>query len=83
MLVARFYTVAEVGAAAAVISAMNLLAALSLVGLGDAIIRFLPKAEKPRKLLPHGKRRPCPGACRCIYCRNGDMVAGARFSQGE
>jgi O-antigen/teichoic acid export membrane protein len=51
MLVARFYTVAEVGAAAAVISAMNLLAALSLVGLGDAIIRFLPKAEKPRELI--------------------------------
>jgi len=47
MVVARFYTEAEVGWGAAIISAMSLLAMLSSLGFGDALIRFLPKAEKP------------------------------------
>jgi O-antigen/teichoic acid export membrane protein len=47
MVVARFYTEAEVGLGAAIISAMSLLAMLSRLGFGAALIRFLPKAEKP------------------------------------
>ncbi len=51
MLVAHFYNVADVGTAAALISAVNLLSMLSLVGLGDAIIRFLPSSEKPTEMI--------------------------------
>lgn len=47
MVAARFYTEAEVGLGAAIISAITLLAMLSRLGFGDALIRFLPKAEKP------------------------------------
>jgi len=47
MVVARFYTEAEVGLGAAIISAISLLAMLSRLGFGAALIRFLPKAEKP------------------------------------
>ena len=47
MVVARFYTEAEVGLSAAIISAMSLLALLSRLGLGVTLIRFLPRAEKP------------------------------------
>jgi O-antigen/teichoic acid export membrane protein len=51
MVVARFYTDAEVGLAAAIISALTFLALLSRLGLGIAIIRFLPKAEKPVEMI--------------------------------
>lgn len=47
MVVARFYTEAEVGWAAAIIAVMDLLARLSRLGFNAALIRFLPKAEKP------------------------------------
>jgi O-antigen/teichoic acid export membrane protein len=47
MIVARFYTDAEVGLGAAIISSMTLLAALGALGLGIALVRFLPKAERP------------------------------------
>jgi len=47
VVVARFYTEEEVGLGAAIISAMTLLALLSRLGLDIALIRFLPKAEKP------------------------------------
>jgi O-antigen/teichoic acid export membrane protein len=47
MVVARFYTEAEVGLGAAIISSMTLLAALGRLGLGTAIVRFLPKSERP------------------------------------
>ncbi len=47
MVVARFYTEADVGFGAAIISAMSLLAMLSRLGFGAALVRFLPKAEKP------------------------------------
>lgn len=47
MVVARFYTEAEVGWGAAIISSMTLLARLSTLGFGNALVRFLPKAEKP------------------------------------
>jgi len=51
MVVARLYTEAEVGLGAAIISAMSLLALLSGLGLDVALIRFLPKAEKPVDLI--------------------------------
>lgn len=51
MVVARFYTEAEVGWGSAIISAMSLLAMLSVPGFGAAIIRFLPKAERPQDMI--------------------------------
>ena len=47
IIVAHFYTTAEVGIGSAVIASMNILSLLSSVGLSDALIRFLPRAEKP------------------------------------
>jgi len=51
MVVARFYTEAEVGWGAAIISSISLLAMLSVPGFGAALIRFLPKAEKPQEMI--------------------------------
>jgi len=51
MVVARFYTEAEVGYSSAIISAISFLAMLSLVGLNSSLVRFLPHADKPQKLI--------------------------------
>ena len=51
VVVTRFYTEAEVGYSAAIISVVTLLANLSLVGLDASLIRFLPRAEKPQELI--------------------------------
>jgi O-antigen/teichoic acid export membrane protein len=51
MVVARFYTEAEVGWGSAIISAISLLALLSVPGFGASLIRFLPKAEKPQEMI--------------------------------
>jgi O-antigen/teichoic acid export membrane protein len=51
MVVARFYTVYEVGVGSAIISAIYFLALLSTLGLDIAIIRFLPKSQKPVELV--------------------------------
>lgn len=51
VVVARFYTEAEVGFSSAIISAIGLLASLSLLGLDVSLIRFLPQAERPRELI--------------------------------
>jgi len=51
IVVARFYTEAEVGLGSAVISAMSLLSIISLVGLNISLVRFLPHADKPRELI--------------------------------
>jgi len=51
MVVARFYTEAEVGWGAAIISVISLLALLSVPGFDAALIRFLPKAEKPQDMI--------------------------------
>lgn len=51
MVVARFYTEAEVGWGAAIISVISLLAMLSVPGFGAALIRFLPKAENPQGMI--------------------------------
>jgi O-antigen/teichoic acid export membrane protein len=51
MVVARFYTEAEVGWGSAIISAISLLAMLSVPGFGAALIRFLPKTENPQDMI--------------------------------
>jgi len=51
MVVARFYTEAEVGFSSAIISAISLIATISLVGLNTSLIRFLPQANKPPELI--------------------------------
>lgn len=51
MVVARFYTEAEVGLSSAIISMMTLIATASLVGLNASLVRFLPHADKPRELI--------------------------------
>ena len=51
MVVARFYTEAEVGYSSAIISAISLLTILSLAGLNSSLIRFLPHTEKPQDLI--------------------------------
>ena len=51
IIVARFYTEAEVGFSSAIISASSLLATISLVGLNISLVRFLPHSEKPQELI--------------------------------
>ena len=51
VVIARFYTEAEVGYSSAIISVVSLLATLSLLGLEVSLIRFLPRAEKPQELI--------------------------------
>jgi O-antigen/teichoic acid export membrane protein len=51
MIVARFYTEAGVGFSSAIISAISLLAIISLVGLNVSLVRFLPHADKPQELI--------------------------------
>ena len=54
IVVARFYTEAEVGYSSAIISAISLLAVVSLVGLNSSVIRFLPLADRPQKMINFG-----------------------------
>ena len=51
MIVARFYTEAEVGLGSAIISAISLLSIISLVGLNISLVRFLPHSDKPQELI--------------------------------
>ncbi len=51
VVVARFYTEANVGYSAAIISAATLLATLSLFGFNASLIRFLPQSPKPQDLI--------------------------------
>jgi len=51
MIVARFYTEAEVGFGSAIISAISLLSIISMVGLNISLVRFLPHADKPQDLI--------------------------------
>jgi len=51
LIVARFYSEAVVGYSSAIISALNLLAVLSLVGFNISLVRFLPRAENPSKMI--------------------------------
>jgi O-antigen/teichoic acid export membrane protein len=49
MVVTRYYASEEVGLASTIISAMNLLAMLSLLGFNVALIRFLPNADEKKQ----------------------------------
>jgi len=51
MIVARFYTEAEVGLGSALISLISLLALFSQLGLNLSLIRFLPHSEKPEEMI--------------------------------
>lgn len=51
MVVARFYSETEVGYSSAIISAINLIALLSAVGLNISVIRFLHQATNPKGLI--------------------------------
>jgi O-antigen/teichoic acid export membrane protein len=51
IIVARFYSEAEVGFSSAIISAISLLATISMVGLNVSLIRFLPYADKSGELI--------------------------------
>jgi O-antigen/teichoic acid export membrane protein len=51
MVVARYYAESEVGFSSAIISAISLLAMISLVGLNTSLIRFLPHTDKPQELM--------------------------------
>jgi O-antigen/teichoic acid export membrane protein len=51
IIVARYYTAEDLGYGSAAISAMSLLGSLSLIGLNTTIIRFLPSAEKPQRMI--------------------------------
>jgi len=51
LIVARFYSEAVVGYSSAIISALNLLAVLSLAGLDISLVRFLPRADSPPKMI--------------------------------
>ena len=51
IVVARFYDEAEVGWGTATISAIALLALLSRLGLGFALIRFLPRSRNPVEMI--------------------------------
>jgi O-antigen/teichoic acid export membrane protein len=51
IVVARFYSETEVGYGSAIISVINLIALLSVVGLNFSVIRFLHQAAKPQELI--------------------------------
>jgi O-antigen/teichoic acid export membrane protein len=48
MVVTRYYASEEVGLASTIISSMNLLAMLSLLGFNVALIRFLPNSDEKK-----------------------------------
>jgi O-antigen/teichoic acid export membrane protein len=51
MVVARYYTEYEVGVGSAIISSISLMALISSLGLDAALIRFLPTAKEPVRML--------------------------------
>jgi O-antigen/teichoic acid export membrane protein len=51
MVAARFYTAEEVGLGSAAISAVLLLSNFANLGLGYGLIRFLPKAANPARMI--------------------------------
>lgn len=48
-IIARFYEPVEVGLATTLISAMNLIVTIAGLGLGVALVRFLPTSKDPNK----------------------------------
>lgn len=74
-MVARFYTLAEVGYSSAIISVVNYLALLSLIGWDSSLIRFMPQAEKPGRLI-----NSCFTLCSLIsLVVAGIFIAGVNF----
>ena len=51
IIVARLYTKTDVGSANAIISAINLIGMLSLLGLDATLVRFLPTTQKPAVMI--------------------------------
>jgi len=51
VIVARYYTEAELGYSAAIISTIGLVALIGHIGLDSFLVRFLAGAENPRRLL--------------------------------
>ena len=51
MIVARYYSEVEVGYSSAIISAISLLAMISMAGFNSLLIRFLPHTEKRQDLI--------------------------------
>ena len=54
MVVARFYSTAEVGLAATIFSAMGLIAAFSGLGFNIGLIRYLPKEDDKQGMIKRG-----------------------------
>jgi O-antigen/teichoic acid export membrane protein len=51
IIITRFYSDEDVGLANAIISALGLIATFSMLGLDVSIVRYLPKAEKPKDMI--------------------------------
>jgi O-antigen/teichoic acid export membrane protein len=51
LIVARFYSTEVVGYSSAIISALNLLAWVGLIGLDMSLVRFLPHVDSPRRMI--------------------------------
>ncbi|MBN1855929.1 MAG: lipopolysaccharide biosynthesis protein [Dehalococcoidia bacterium] len=51
VIVARFYTEAELGYSAAIISALGLVSMIGGIGLNSFLVRFLPTSASPRSLV--------------------------------
>jgi len=51
LIVAKVYSDVEVGYSSAIVSALNLLAILSMVGLNSWVIRYLPHSEESRNII--------------------------------
>jgi O-antigen/teichoic acid export membrane protein len=59
---ARLYQPQDVGFAAAIISAVGLLAMLSALGLDYALVRFLPQSSAPHSIISSSLTIACTGA---------------------
>lgn len=62
-IAARVYPAQEVGVAAATISSMGLLAALSTLGLDHGLVRFLPASSAPRAVINTALSISATAAC--------------------
>jgi O-antigen/teichoic acid export membrane protein len=50
-IAARLYTPEQLGIASAVVSVVGLLSRIAGMGVGEGLVRFLPEARRPRRLL--------------------------------
>ncbi len=75
MIAARLYQPPDVGLGAAAFSTIGLLAMLSTLGLDVALVRFLPEAPDPRRLV--GSSLLIAGSAACVACAV--FLAGLRL----